>query len=200
MKAPVRPYHHGNLREALLEAGERLLETGGVERLTLREISRELGVSHTSPRHHFADKRALLDALALRGWEKLGKRLERAAKERGRGFDALLGQVSQAQVAFTLKHPALLALMMEARFRADAPEALWEVSERALAPMSAIIAEGQASGAVVPGNPLRLRLMVYALMQGLATLAASGKFKGSFLDEAVDEFTERMVLGLRPRA
>lgn len=200
MKAPARPYHHGNLREALLEAAERALEAGGVDKLTLREISRELGVSHASPRHHFADKRALLDALAQRGWEKLGASLERAVKDRGRGFDALLVQVSRAQVAFASRHPALLALMMAARFRAEAPAELWEASERALVPMSAIIIEGQASGAVVAGDPLRLRLVGYALMQGLVTLSASGKFKGSSLDAVVKEMTERIILGLRPRS
>ena len=70
MKAPVRPYHHGNLREALLEAAEKALETDGAKSISLRELSRELGVSHTSPRRHFADKQALLDALALRGFER----------------------------------------------------------------------------------------------------------------------------------
>ena len=200
MKAPARPYHHGNLREALLAAAERKLEAGGAAGLTLREISRELGVSHTSPRHHFADKRALLDALAQRGWEKLAASLERAIKDRAPGFDALLVRVSRAQVAFASRHPALLALMMEAKFRADAPAELWEASERALAPLGVIFAEGQASGAVVAGEPMRLSLVGWLLMQGLVAFAASGKFKGGSLDAVVEEMTERIILGLRPRA
>ena len=73
MKAPPRPYHHGNLRESLLRAAENALETGGVQGLTLRELSRELGVSHTSPLRHFANKQALLNGLrsaVLRGWAR----------------------------------------------------------------------------------------------------------------------------------
>ena len=54
-----RPYHHGNLRQALLQAAEMALEARGATDLSLRELSREVGVSHTSPRRHFADKQAL---------------------------------------------------------------------------------------------------------------------------------------------
>ena len=81
VKASPRPYHHGNLREALLKAAEKALETGGAQSISLRELSRELGVSHTSPRRHFADKQALLDALALRGFARFGEILGRAAAQ-----------------------------------------------------------------------------------------------------------------------
>src|SRR4051794_18912137 len=111
MKAPPRPYHHGNLREALLEAAERAVEAAGAGKLTLRELSRELGVSHASPRRHFADKQALLDALAQRGFERLGAALARAAKDRGQGFDKRLTQLARAHVGFALKRPSLFALM-----------------------------------------------------------------------------------------
>src|SRR5271167_2106066 len=86
VKASPRPYHHGNLREALLKAAEKALEGGGVQSISLRELSRELGVSHTSPRRHFADKQALLDALALRGFERFDEVLGRAIKQRGQSF------------------------------------------------------------------------------------------------------------------
>ncbi|HWA80524.1 MAG TPA: TetR/AcrR family transcriptional regulator, partial [Acetobacteraceae bacterium] len=79
MKKPARPYHHGNLREALLQAAEEALESGGAQDISLRELSRKLGVSHTSPRRHFADKQALLDALAVRGFERFDEALVRAA-------------------------------------------------------------------------------------------------------------------------
>ena len=196
---PPRPYHHGNLREALLEVAERTLEAHGVAKLTLREISRELGVSHTSPRNHFADKRALLDALAQRGYERLGERLARVAKDRRKDFDARLIKLSRTHVAFALAHPALFGLMAEALYRADAPAELLAVSERAIAPVTEIFVEGQASGAVVPGDPLRLRMVGYAAMQGLITLSSNGTFKGASLETLVDEVTERIILGLRPR-
>src|SRR6187397_898095 len=77
--ATARPYHHGNLRPALLAAAERALARGG--ELSLRELAREIGVSHAAPRRHFPDKQALLDALALDGFERLGRDLSTALGE-----------------------------------------------------------------------------------------------------------------------
>ena len=69
---------------------------GGVQSLTLRELSRELGVSHTSPLRHFANKQALLDGLAVRGFERLGAVLSRAVKDRGQDFSARLARLARA--------------------------------------------------------------------------------------------------------
>src|ERR1700761_7498908 len=82
-----RPYHNANLPEPphppprvpLPAAAGDALGTGGAPSIPLRELSRELGVSHTSPRRHFADKQALMNALALRGFERLDGALGRAA-------------------------------------------------------------------------------------------------------------------------
>src|SRR3954467_5550614 len=83
--ARPRPYHHGNLREELLREGERALESGGAAGLSLREVARAIGVSHAAPRRHFADKQALLDALAEAGFARLGADLDRVVDEAGPG-------------------------------------------------------------------------------------------------------------------
>lgn len=199
MKAAPRPYHHGNLREALLRAAEKTLETGGVQSISLRELSRELGVSHTSPRRHFADKQALLDALALRGFERFGEALGSAAKLRGQNFKTRLTKLARAYVDFALKHSALLNLMFEAKHRPDAPRELLEASEKAFAHAPATFAEGQAAGEVVPGDPGRLALAVFAALLGLVSISTDGKFKGVSLDHLTGEIIERMILGFRPR-
>src|ERR1700755_2521060 len=85
-----RPYHHGNLRATLLEAAEKTLAEGGVAALSLRELARQVGVSHAAPRRHFAHKQALLDALAEDGFERLGGELRAAMEPAGEDFDALL--------------------------------------------------------------------------------------------------------------
>src|SRR5947209_2974095 len=68
----ARPYHHGNLRAELLAAAEQTVRERGVEALSLRELARRVGVSHGAPRRHFADRQALLDALAQAGFDRLG--------------------------------------------------------------------------------------------------------------------------------
>ncbi len=199
MKVPPGPYHHGNLREALLEAAERTVEAVGAGSLTLRELSRALGVSHASPRRHFADKQALLDSLAQRGFERLGAALARAAKDHGQGFDERLTQLARAHVNFALKHPALFALMLEAKHRPDAPAALLAASEQAFSMAMDLFTAGQARGEVVPGDPARIGLVGYASVQGLIALSAKGEFKKVPLDTLVGEVIERLILGLRPR-
>jgi AcrR family transcriptional regulator len=199
MKAPPRPYHHGHLREALLRAAEKTLETGGVQSISLRELSRELGVSQGAPRRHFADKQALLDALAIRGFEQFDEALERAAGKRGQDFTARLTQMARAYVGFALKHPALLSLMFEAKQRPDAPRELLEASEKAFAHGPATFAEGQAAGEVVPGDPSRLALVMLSALRGLVSISTNGKFKGVSLDRLTGEIIERMILGFRPR-
>jgi AcrR family transcriptional regulator len=199
MKAPPRPYHHGHLREALLQAAEKALETGGVQSISLRELSRQLGVSHTSPRRHFADKQALLDALALRGFERFDEALRGSAEKPRQDFKARLTRLARAYVSFALKHPALLSLMFEAKHRPDPPRELIEASEKAFSRAPAAFAEGQAQGEVVSGDPVRLSIVVFSALLGLVSISTDGKFKGFSLDHLTGEIVEHLILGFRPR-
>jgi AcrR family transcriptional regulator len=200
VKASPRPYHHGNLREALLKAAEKALVNGGVKSISLRELSRELGVSHTSPRRHFADKQALLDALALRGFERFGDALGRAAHLGGPDFKGRLIKLARVYVGFALKYPALLSLMFEAKHRPDAPREILEASERAFGHAHTTFAEAQATGDVVEGDPWRLSVVVFSALLGLVSISDNGKFKGIPLDRLIGEVIERIIQGLRPRA
>ena len=199
MKTAPRPYHHGHLREALLREAQRTLERSGVQSISLRELSRELGVSQGAPRRHFAGKQALLDALAIRGFEQFDEALKRATGKRGQDFKARLTKLARAYVGFALKHPALLSLMFEAKQRPDAPRELLEASERAFSHGPATFAEAQAAGEVVPGDPARLALVVISALLGLVSISTEGKFKGVSLDHLTGEIIERMILGFSPR-
>jgi AcrR family transcriptional regulator len=199
MKVLPRPYHHGNLREALLKAAERALEDGGLQSMSLRELSRELGVTHASPRRHFADKQDLIDALAVRGFERMDAILSRAAKNNGQVFKTRLTKFARAYVGFALKHPALCGLMFDAKHRPGAPKELLQASEKAFSHGRALFADGQASGEVVEGDPNRLALVAYASLQGLISISTDGKFKGISLDTLVPEIMDRIILGLSPR-
>ena len=195
----ARPYHHGNLREALLLAGEQALEAGGAQNLSLRELAREVGVSHAAPRRHFSDKQALLDALALSGWERLGAALAGAVADAGAGFDARMLGLARAYVAFATSHPALIELMFATKHADGASPELAAAGERAFAPALTTVADGQAAGTVVGGEPDRVAIVAFAALQGLVALANNGMLDGTPLPETLDEVIERLVLGLRPR-
>src|SRR5215207_7310258 len=127
--ATARPYHHGSLRPALLAAAERALAQGGD--LSLRGLAREIGVSHAAPRRHFADKQALLDALAQDGFERLGSDMA-AALEEVDGFHEGLRALARTYVRFATEHAALLELMYAGKHRPGA-DALREAADRAFA-------------------------------------------------------------------
>ena len=101
-----RPYHHGDLRRALVEAARRLLEAEGPSALSLRAVAREAGVSPAAPYHHFKDKAELLDAVASEGWDMLNESMS-AAKDSVEGRQQLTA-LGIAYVCFARDNPALL--------------------------------------------------------------------------------------------
>ncbi|HEY4813551.1 MAG TPA: TetR/AcrR family transcriptional regulator [Chthoniobacterales bacterium] len=194
-----RPYHHGNLRQALLQAAEAALEAGGASMLSLRELSRDVGVSHTSPRRHFADKRALLDALAQSGFQRLDAALAQSTERRAANLGVRLTNLAQAYVGFALKHPALWSLMLEAKHRPGAPRELLDASDAAFSHGPALLKAGQDAGEIVAGDPTRLSLTLNAALQGLVSISTEGKFKGTPLKTLVPAMVKHVLLGLRPR-
>jgi AcrR family transcriptional regulator len=109
----ARPYHHGDLSRALVDAGRRILEAEGPAALSLRAVAREAGVSPAAPYHHFKDKSELLDAIAEEGWRELGAAIAdgRAAIEDPR---MALTEIGVAYVRFARRNPALYRLMYHA--------------------------------------------------------------------------------------
>jgi len=199
MAVSQRPYHHGNLRAALLARAEETLSQEGAGELSLRELARQVGVSHAAPRRHFPDKRALLDALAEDGFERLGRDLREAMGAAGPRFEDRLLAFAQAYVAFATRHAALLELMFASKHRPDAADSLRAAGEAAFAAPLALITEGQATGAVVPGDPAAVATVAWAAVQGLASIANAGMLDDAALDGIVAGAVERLVLGLRPR-
>ena len=196
MKSANRPYHHGKLREELLRAAEAALEAGGVAHLSLRELSRELGVSHASPQRHFATKQHLLNALATAGFQRFDALATRAAAARGPDFKTRLTQVALAHLAFALKHPALLALMFEAKRQPAMPPELLAALQAAFSHIPRILQEGQAAGEIVPGDPHRQALTLGAVVQGLVAISIEGKIKGDSLKGIVPEAIAHVLTGL----
>jgi AcrR family transcriptional regulator len=194
--ATARSYHHGNLRAALLESAERTLRRRGAGELSLRELAREVGVSHAAPRRHFADKQALLDALAEDGFERLGRELEQAMAGAGESLGEQLGAFARAYVRFATEHATLLELMFAGKHR---DESLRAAADRAFAPALALFVRAQAEGQVVAGDTEQVGLVALATLHGLAALANNGMLGDAELDEVVGVAVERLVLGLRPR-
>ena len=193
-----RPYHHGNLRAALLERAEQTLSERGAGAVSLRELAREVGVSHGAPRRHFPDKQALLDALAQDGFERLGRELEEANDRAPDSFEARLAAFARAYIDFATRHAALLELMFAVKHRPGA-DSVREAADQAFAVPLQLILEAQAAGDVVPGDPEKVATAAFASIHGLAALLNADMLDQGAIDDLIADSVARLVGGLRPR-
>jgi AcrR family transcriptional regulator len=108
---PQRAYHHGNLRNELLDTAETQLAETGIEELSLRALARRIGVSQTAPYRHFRDKNELLAALATRGYRQLLRELEAAGEAAGEDPRARMRAFAGSYVNYAIRHPELFKLM-----------------------------------------------------------------------------------------
>lgn len=171
-------YHHGALREALLEAAERLLDREGIKGLTLRAAAREAGVSHAAPKHHFGDISGLLTELAIVGFKRFrgflasGLTDEMTPRER-------LDAIGRGYVAFAKSHSALFLLMFRSE-RLDmtrpalraAGRAGLEVVASALAP-NEIVSDGDELSLAQAGRLAG----AWSLVHGFSMLLIDGRWK-----------------------
>jgi AcrR family transcriptional regulator len=126
----VRPYHHGDLRRALVDAARRILEAEGPTALSLRAVAREAGVSPAAPYHHFKDKAELLDAVAEQGWQILDQMMAEA-KAKAERKDKL-NSLGIAYVCFARENPALYRVMYDAaRDKESLPEQMHDNEDSA---------------------------------------------------------------------
>jgi AcrR family transcriptional regulator len=189
-----RPYHHGNLRTALLVAAERTVRERGVQDLSLRELAREVGVSHGAPRRHFPDRQALLDALAEAGFARLGADLRAAVDAAGEDFEARLRATAAAYVRFATRDAALLELMFAGKHR-EPSGALHQAADSAFLVMLELIEQGQADGALQRGESERVGLVLFATIQGIAALVTGGMVGAEQVDELVTDAIAHFLRG-----
>jgi AcrR family transcriptional regulator len=194
-----RPYHHGNLRAALLAEAERTVRERGVQDLSLRELAREVGVSHGAPRRHFPDRQALLEALAEAGFARLGNELRSAADGAGEDFQARLRATAAAYVRFATRDAALLELMFAGKHQ-EQSGALHEAAERAFSVLLELIQQGQAQGVLEPGEPERVGLVLFATIQGIAALLNGGMVDAEQLDGLLADAIAHFLRGSRVAA
>ncbi|MHC5257874.1 TetR/AcrR family transcriptional regulator [Streptomyces sp. UC4497] len=164
-------YHHGDLRAACLRAARELLEEDGSAGLSLRAVARRAGVSATAPYRHYADRDALVSAVAAEGYRELAEQLAAAHPAPSTPDD--LAAVAVVYVRFALDHPAL--------FRAMFAEPCDPTSEERVA-ATAVISEyvqGIVRNAFPGSDASVLATTVWALVHGLAFLHLDGKLDAS---------------------
>ncbi|MEQ8482658.1 MAG: TetR/AcrR family transcriptional regulator [Hoeflea sp.] len=175
--APRAPYHHGDLRSALLDASEAELAEKGIERFSLRGVAKRAGVSHAAPAHHFGDSNGLLSALAARGFHMFLERQQDFKRQASASPDEQIKAATLGYVNFALENPALFRLM----FSSDRPDfRSEELDGAATAGFMALVADIERLTGSNPFENQEAMLQVsatWALAHGMADLLCSGRLK-----------------------
>ena len=177
MTKDQRPYHHGDLANALLDAAEKELAEKGVEAFSLRGCAKRAGVSHAAPAHHFGDARGLLTALAARGYERLTLALaEGEESSTGNARDRFAG-MGLGYVRFALENPAVFRLM----FSSDRPDfdnpLLYGPAEAAFGALVLGVAATRDSQPLETGAGRRDVAAAWAMVHGIANLLIDERMK-----------------------
>jgi AcrR family transcriptional regulator len=179
-RKPANAYQHGNLRQALVQAGLKLLSEGGVQNLSLRAAAQLAGVSHAAPYRHFRDKDALVAAIAEQGFRLLtaSMRAEEADQERRLGLAVSALPAGERLVAlgrgyfrFATSHPGYLQVIFGGALAPDlCPPELRAAGAEAYGVLRDAVAEGIARGELRQDDPDVLSLACWANIHGFSHL------------------------------
>jgi AcrR family transcriptional regulator len=170
-------YHHGDLRQALIEAALELVSEKDMDSVSLREVARRVGVSHAAPYRHFADKETLLAAVAQEGFQMLHHTLEAVLHKAPLSPPRRLQEIGVAYVDFALKHCSHYRLMFSAYGATSAqqnPE-LEQAATQAFMVLVNSIKIGQQEGVIRLDDSEKLALAAWSLTHGLAMLLMDGQ-------------------------
>ena len=191
-----RGYHHGNLKEALLQAALDLIGQKGAAGFTFADAARMAGVSPAAPYRHFRDRDELLSSIAQRGFEQFAAALTSAWDDGRPELASAFDRVGKAYLAFARDEPAFYSAMFESGISVDANPALQAAAERAFGIVRA--AAERLAALAPPGTPrppaLMVALHIWSMSHGIASLFSRGDAARRKLPMSPEELLEAEVL------
>ena len=189
---PRETYHHGNLREALIEEGSKLLAEKGVDGFSLREVARRAGVAVAAPSHHFGNAKGLFTAIAAQGLGKLAKQMESAALSSSDPTDRVVA-MCQTYRTFSASDPGYASIMFRVDFLDENDARFQEQASRAFDLFAETLRQA-ASPNVDPDKISYAARMLWATMHGLVELDLT---EGQEAEELIQFAVLTVLAGIR---
>ncbi|MDJ0789737.1 MAG: TetR-like C-terminal domain-containing protein [Myxococcota bacterium] len=187
------PYHHGNLRTALLERAAEVIAKHGIEALSLRGLARDLGVSHAAPGAHFADRKALLSELAREGFRLSVDAMHAGAAAAGRDPVARYRALGRSYVQFARENPSYFRAINHPEVRAHDDDALREARAAWVTTLREGVQEAQAAGWHPEADPEVLLAFSCAAASGAAEMLSDPSWAGAFGAADVDALADAVL-------
>lgn len=176
-------YHHGDLKNALIQAGLAVLAEDGAEGLSLRKVASRAGVSHSAPYAHFTDKQALIAAISTEGFRRLQDALDAAGAAAGNDPAERLVEVAWAYARFAMENRDWFKVMFSGLLENQrAYPDFVAVSHENFARFEQQVAEYQRAGVVRPGPTDVTALSVWSLVHGFVSLLLEQQISSAILD------------------
>ena len=188
VRKPFKTYHHGDLREALIQAALQEVELGGPEAISIKALAKQLGVSQPAPYRHFADRDALLQAVTAEAFRQFNVMMREVIEAPGKG--SKLSRFAQASLAFGLQRHGIYRLMFASRTMACAPEGS-ELHTAAMETLALLIESFEAPAVGLLRE--RQALKIWAGLHGIVMLAEQGLLTGEVAQISIEELADEIV-------
>ena len=178
-----KTYHHGDLKNALIQAGADILTREGVSALTLRKVAQKAGVSHAAPYAHFADKQALIAAISTEGYKKLYEKIAQVAEHYRLDPVRRLVEASWAYVQFALDEPDQFKVTLSGMIEKEQDyPAFVETARQTFSLVVDVVAQCQRAGILREGPSDLVAVSVWAVIHGFVTLLTENQISHTVLD------------------
>ena len=180
---PAKKYHHGDLENALIQAGVEILAKEGIEGLSLRKVAKRVGVSYAAPYAHFKDRQALIAAISTEGFKQLYSALDAAVSAHAGDPKQQLVEGAWAYVQFAMDNTDIFKIMFSGVLEKekDYPSFV-EASRKTFDKVVEVVQACQNAGALRPAPPELMAVSVWGQVHGVISLALEGQISHSVLD------------------
>lgn len=180
---PSKSYHHGDLKNALIQAGVEILSKEGIDGLSLRKVAQRAGVSHNAPYSHFPDKQSLIAAISTEGFKQLYEEMDTAVSTYANDPKRQLQEGAWAYVQFAMNNTDTFKIMFSGVLEKEKEyPAFVEISQRTFNRVADIVRACQVAGILKPGPPEMTAVSVWGQIHGIISLLLEGQISHVVLD------------------